>query len=590
VIARAAQPLFRRPGGGFEAAQPDLWTTSEARVRLGRTSRAHARIDFAKRFRKQQAAYYSTTRGARTQALNIRQVPDMKVLLVVIDAASPRVVCPAIQTGQLRHLKRIADAGSLHQSSVSIFPSITPAATTAIVTGAYPAENGIAGASWYDPERREVAYYGDDFWVIAKKGFGAFLRDFLVRLNGDRMKVPTLFELIEQEGRRAACLNYLAYRGKVSHRVNVPWLMRILPGVPLTETVQGPSILSLGDFVTGRTRRGRKIKDRGGVMRRFGMDDDSTAIVLRELASRGLPDFTLAYFAENDYRSHKVGPHKALPVIERVDAALGRMFAAAGGADRFLRNTCVIVTSDHGHCEILADGSRAVIRLDHLLSKYRQADIGRGWRRSDEIMICPNMRAAQVYLRDTDPAMIEGIVKRLLVDLRIDLVLRQGPPGAADTRRYLATSQRGHLEFWRGSDEPQRARDAFGTEWAWRGEDAALQLDVQSGVVESLEYPNAFERIAGALDAANSGDVWVTAVPGCEFELPGGVAHVGGGSHGALHALDSLSPVVIGGAGAPKLPRSMRIVDLAPLCMQLLGLPNRYRVGDPRGSEVRMRA
>ena len=413
----------------------------------------------------------------------------MKVLLVVIDAASPRVVCPAIQTGQLRHLKRIADAGSMHQSSVSIFPSITPAATTAIVTGAYPAENGIAGASWYDPKRREVVYYGDDFWVVAKKGFGAFIRDFLVRLNGDRMKVPTLFELIERTGRRAACLNYLAYRGNVAHRVNVPWLMRILPGVPLTETVQGPSILSLGDFVTGRTRRGRKIKDRGGVMHRFGMDDDSTATMLRELASRSLPDFTLAYFADNDYQSHKVGPHKALPVIERVDEALGRMFAAAGGADRFLRDTCVIVTSDHGHCEIIADENRAVIRLDRLLSGYRQADIGRGWQRRDEIMICPNMRAAQLYLRDTGPAMIERLVKRLLVDLRIDLVLRNGPSTAAEATRYLATSQQGHLEFWRGSDGPKLSRDTFGTEWSWRGEDAALQLDVQSGVVESQDTP-----------------------------------------------------------------------------------------------------
>ena len=147
--------------------------------------------------------------------------------------------------------------------------------------------------------------------------------------------------------------------------------------------------------------------------------------------------------------------------------------------------------------------------------------------------------------------------------------------------------QRGHLEFWRGSDGPKLSRDAFGTEWSWRGEDAALQLGVQSGVVESLEYPNAFERIAGALDAPNSGDVWVTAVPGCEFELPGGVAHVGGGSHGALHALDSLSPVVIGGAGASKLPRTMRVVDIAPLCLQLLGLPTRYAVGDPRESPVR---
>ena len=92
------------------------------------------------------------------------------MLLVVIDAATPHVVCPAIQTGRLRTLQRLADAGSLHESSASIFPSITPAATTAIITGAYPAEHGIAGAAWFDEQRNEVAYYGDDFWVIARRG------------------------------------------------------------------------------------------------------------------------------------------------------------------------------------------------------------------------------------------------------------------------------------------------------------------------------------------------------------------------------------------------------------------------------------
>jgi len=65
--------------------------------------------------------------------------------------------------------------------------------------------------------------------------------------------------------------------------------------------------------------------------------------------------------------------------------------------------------------------------------------------------------------------------------------------------------------------------------------------------------------------------------------VPGGLAHVGGASHGALHALDSLSPVIVGGADAVRLPRAMRSVDLAPLCMQLLGLRMRYNVGQPRG-------
>ena len=506
----------------------------------------------------------------------------MKVLLVVIDAASPRVVCPAVETAKLPNLKRIADAGSMHQGSVTIFPSITPAATSSIVTGAYPAEHGIAGASWYDEERQHIAYYGDDFWTITKEGYGAFLRDFLVELNGPRLKAPTLFEIVERSGLSAACVNYLVFRGNYVHKVNVPWLMAVLPGVPFTETVKGPSMLCLGDFVTPRAGR-RKVEDCGGPLHRFGMDDPSSAVMLCELAAEGaLGDFAVAYFADNDYRSHEVGPFAALPVVERVDAALGAMFDAAGGFERFTRDTCVIVTSDHGQCEVLEDGTRSVIRLDQVLGDLRPADLARGWRDGDEIMICPNMRAAQIYVRHPTPALIDHLVRRSLEESRIDLVMWHGRVTTAGSRSYLVASPRGRLEFWRAKSSADGACDPFGEQWGWRGDLGALDMELDGGVLESQTYPNAFERIAGVLDAANSGDVWVTAQPGCEFEVPGGSAHVGGGSHGALHALDSLSPVIVGGAAAPVLPRHMRSVDIAPLCLDLLGVPFRYRVGEPR--------
>jgi hypothetical protein len=507
----------------------------------------------------------------------------VRVLLIVIDAASPRVVNPAIQTGLLPNLQRIAEYGSLHTGSLSIFPSITPAATSSIITGAYPAEHGIAGASWFDHSRNEVAYYGDDFWVIAKEGFGAFLRDFLVRLNGDRLTAPTLFELIERSGRTAACVNYLVYRGDVRHRVHVPWLLAMMPGVPLTETVDGPTLLCLGDFVTPVSADGRKVRDKGGLLHRFGMDDASTAAMLCQLAAdEALGDFTLAYFADNDFRSHQVGPHAALPVVQRVDSALGEMFDAAGGFERFIRDTAIIVTSDHGHCEVLPDRDLAVIRLDAVLSDFRQADIGRAWRARDEIMICPNMRAAQIYLRQPGGVVIDRVWRAALADPRIDLVLWRDRLTSGGGDRYVVDSHRGRLVFWRGSDGAERGRDAYGTEWSWRGEAAALQLDVHQGQVDSAEYPNPFERIAGALDAPGSGELWLTARPGCEFEVPGGKAHVGGASHGALHALDSHSILVAGGRRVPELPRAIRAVDIAPLCMELLGLPMRYGVGDPR--------
>ena len=76
--------------------------------------------------------------------------------------------------------------------------------------------------------------------------------------------------------------------------------------------------------------------------------------------------------------------------------------------------------------------------------------------------------------------------------------------------------------------------------------------------------------------------LWVTAKPGCEFEVEGGKAHLGGASHGGLHALESTSLFLVAGPDAMTLPTQLRSVDIAPLCLQLLGLPSEHRVGDPR--------
>jgi hypothetical protein len=510
----------------------------------------------------------------------------VKVLLVVIDAATPRVVCPAIRTGALRTLHALADAGAMHESSVTIFPSITPAATTSIVTGEYPAEHGIAGAAWYDEARQEIAYYGDDFWIIAREGFGAFLRDFLIRLNGDRLLAPTVFETAEGAGRETASLNYLVHRGPVCHRVNVPLLLTLLPGVPFTETVAGPSILYLGSFVKSPTRRG-KLKGKEGLLHRFGMDDASSGRLLCEMmARRALPDLTVVYFANNDYRSHEVGPHAALSEVAHVDRLLDEAFGAAGGLERVLSDTMVIVTSDHGHCEILADRRRAVICLDELLANYRHAALGRAWRRSDEVMVCPNMRAAQVYFRQPTPELAVRVASDLLRDNRVDQVISRATLERAGGDGYVVRTRRGTVEFRRATESGSRVSDVFGGMWTITGDLEALGLERSDGVVDSLDYPNALERIAGVLDSDKSGDLWVTAVPGCEFEVPGGKAHVGGASHGALHALDSLSPVVLAGPpaafGRPALPRYLRSVDIAPLCLEAIGVPSPHRIGQPR--------
>jgi hypothetical protein len=508
-----------------------------------------------------------------------------KVLLIVIDAATPHAVCPAIKTGRLPTFQRLVEHGVMHEASASIFPSITPAATSSIATGAYPSEHGIAGASWFDTARQEVAYYGDDFWVIAREGVANFIEDFLLRLNGDRLIAPTMFQMIERTGRRAACLNYLVFKGDHAHDVRVPAAIAALPGAPLTETVLGPSRLALGDFVVPPGAAGRKLDKKGGILHRFGMDDASTGAMLCDLMGMGgLPDFTIAYFADNDYESHKIGPVAALTVLERIDCMLGRAFDAGGGLERVLADTVVVITSDHGHCDILAEPDGAVIHLDQLLADFRQAQLGEAWRDGDEVMICPNMRAAQIYVRNPSPDAIEAIAVAVLGDPRVDQVIWRTGLTRRDAAGYTVRSPRGRLEFSRAA-APASGVDVFGGVWTWTGDADAVTLEQDGKTILFGEYPNAFERIAGVLDLEQSGEVWITAKAGCEFEVPGGQAHIGGASHGALHSLDSFSPVIVaGGAGRHTLPRHMRSVDIAPLCMSILGIPMRYKVGDPRGA------
>jgi hypothetical protein len=507
----------------------------------------------------------------------------VKVLLVVIDGAAPRIVGPALQTGRLPVLQRLVEAGAYLDSCTTIFPSITPAATTSIITGEYPASSGILGASWFEEQTGDIAYYGDDFWVIAREGFRSFLDDFLLRLNGDRLVAPTLFEVVERAGLHAACLNYLVFKGLHEHEVDMPAAFRLLPRVRSKAVVRTPSIIAIGDFLTTRTMRGKPLEDVGGMLHRFGMDDASTSQMLLEIAEdRLFPDFTVAYFADNDYRSHEVGAHDALSVIERVDAGLGATFEMYGGLEKVLREMYVVITSDHGHVDVLEDRDRSVVCLDKALSDFNQATLGKPWQGGDEIMICPNMRSAQVYFRRPTAAALRRATLAALTTPGVDHVIYRGSDVEGVRDHYFAAGTAGVLEFWRGASGQSHARDAYGSTWSWQGELAVMDAQVDDGQLVWKCYPTAFERLAGILEHQNSATMWVTAKPGCEFEVPGSAAHVGGSSHGGLHALESYCPLIVAGPERVTLPTDIRTIDVAPLCLNLLGIPSRHRVGEPR--------
>jgi hypothetical protein len=65
----------------------------------------------------------------------------------------------------------------------------------------------------------------------------------------------------------------------------------------------------------------------------------------------------------------------------------------------------------------------------------------------------------------------------------------------------------------------------------------------------------------------------VSAAPRYEFRDAGGASHLGGGSHGSLHASDSLVPLAAVGLDDPlELPLERSIEDISAICTRQLGI------------------
>lgn len=525
-----------------------------------------------------------------------------KVLLLVIDALSSQVFCAALNQGALPNFKQLVDVGVVDDQSTAVFPSITHCALSSLATGTYPNHHGVPGGYWFDAEGDHIVYYIGDFWTIFKEGVGEFFTDLLFRLNQKHIKVPTIFEIAERKGVSAACINHLVHRGDVPHEVNRPLLANLLPGVRDINQVQGPSLLFLGDLVhSDLPNGGRPFTKEAGLLRRYGLDDENSANVLLHLATeRALPDFTLAYFMDNDYRSHEVGPANAQSVLERLDGWLGELFEQYGGVDALLSEFAIVITGDHSQSDVAVDDQEAIIDVRSLLPALQISAVGQREQSTDHVVACPNMRALQLYFTQPEAVDFEAVAQMMLQDERVDQVMwrakwqagagqddlpQQPTQSAPVPKGYIVlTKDRGRLRFW-PSDElpwltPNHARDVWGQRWQWEGDLRALGVECYRRKLRFEEYPNAFERVACALVSENGGHMWATAFPGAEFQLDSSLVHVGGGSHGSLHRADSTVPLVI--AGSPRRftkPEASRTVDVLPLCLSILGISSPYSVG-----------
>jgi hypothetical protein len=436
---------------------------------------------------------------------------------------------------------RLPALGLLHEAGTYVhgtttFPSVTPVCLTSIATGAHPDVHGIPHLVWFHREERRVVEYGSSFAAVRAAGTRRSIRDSIFGLTHEHLASDalTVFEALEDEGFDCGAINFTCYRGRTRHalKLRVPssrnrWY----------EAAWGPRrFFFFNLYESDATGAPLAIRSRPE-----GSVDAYAATIGRWLVTRDGFDFLVFYLPDYDYASHIVGPDTALAALERADASVGELMAAAGGPEEFLDRYAVVVCSDHGQT--------AVDEVARLTDSFDDLRVYTGRRGSEltgaQVIVTASNRSGMVYSLDgRDPRELaerldgaEGVDLALFIEDGDAVVRREG------TELRLAPNGEG---------------------WRVSGDESLLDPN---------DYPNGYERVWCALLCRNAGDVIVSAAPGWEFEDLGGRHHAGGGSHGSLLAGDSTVPIVAAGfdEGLP-LPLDPSTTDLAPLALAHFGV------------------
>jgi Type I phosphodiesterase / nucleotide pyrophosphatase len=501
-----------------------------------------------------------------------------KLVLVVVDAMHPAMLRRAIDEERAPTFAALLDRGRLVEDCVSSFPSVTPVASSEMLTGLGPGGHWVMGMNWFHRVERRYIEYGSSFEATRTFGLFRAMYDLVYNMNLDHLswEARTVFERLGDAGVRTATTPFLIYRGRRRHKLSLEGLVRrAAAAANFRHAVWAPDEFFYGDLYASRST------GCGPTFTRPGTRDEYSACVGEELVREGAYDFLLFSLPDNDFHSHRHGPEAQIDSIARADLSFARIVDAGGGLDAFLEKHAVVLTSDHAQTPV-----------EHGFDLAKE--LGEDWRvlqpNSDrpedaEIAVSPTSRAGAVYLLDTGSrhaATHERVRLRLRELEAVDLTAwLAGPDGAPLIRPGVGLSANGEvravverngfeLRFRPGG----QLRDVRGAGWSLEGEPEALAADITRGRFETEEYPDALARLWSALTSPHAGDVLISAADRYECIDWGGISHAGGGSHGSLGRADSLGPLLFVGCGPRKPGKRPQwaLRDLAPVILDHFGI------------------
>lgn len=484
-----------------------------------------------------------------------------KLVLTYVDSLRTDMLERAVEEGRAPTFGALLERGILIGDCVSSFPSVTPVACAEMVTGVAADRHWISGMNWYHRLERRYVEYGSSLEATRTVGVFRALYDLVYNMNLAHLspEVETLFERLDDAGLRTACTPFLIYRGRHRHQVSLEGLLRRAvetTRLKFRHHTWGPAELFYGDLYASREVPCKSTSIPGS-------RDGYSTCCAAELEREGVYDFLLFSLADNDNYSHRHGPEASVESIAKADSCFAELVAAAGGLDAFLADHALILLADHAQTPV----GRGLLLAELLGREWAVLAPSDDRPELAQLAVSPTGRAAHVYLLpgEGERADRDEVRRRLTETEGVDLVCRLEQGGTA-----AVESHGGELRFRPG----KQVADLRGGRWDVDGDLGVLQAVVEGGTLRSEEYPDPLARVFAALTAPHAGDFIVSLTPGYEAVDWGGVSHAGGGSHGSLHAGDSLGPLLFVGCGpaSPGAREQWALRDVAGVVMEHFGL------------------
>jgi hypothetical protein len=487
-------------------------------------------------------------------------MPAKKLVLTYVDSLRTDMLERAVRDGRAPTFAGLLEHGVLVGDCVSSFPSVTPVACAEMVTGVAADRHWISGMNWFHRLERRYVEYGSSLEATRTVGVFRALYDLVYNMNLSHLspEVETLFERLDDAGVRTACTPFLIYRGRHRHQVSLDGLLRRAvetTRLKFRHHTWGPAELFYGDLYASREVPCKSTSIPGS-------RDGYSACCAAELERAGDYDFLLFSLPDNDNYSHRYGPEASVESIAKADHCFAKLVEAGGGLEAFLADHAVILLADHAQTPV----SRGLPLAELLAREWTVLAPSDDRPELAQLAVSPTGRAAHIYLLpgEGERAAPTQVARSLIETEGIDLVCwREGQTAVVERQGDC-------LRFSPGG----QVADLRGERWDLQGEVAALEATVEDGRFRSDEYPDALARVFAAVTAPHAGDFVVSLAPGYEAVDWGGVSHAGGGSHGSLHAGDSLGPLLFVGCGPDSADERQQwaLRDVAPVVLEHFGI------------------